>query len=162
MPVKIDEKYEGTVVSAQVTVSQEKGTKGLGIIVNTIDGNVDRTYYLTPGTKDFVTKTLKEAFGVTDAQLVSGEFWRGIGGFLKGKLCSITTEAVKDASGNVRLSHAGHPYATIKWLNPSRLGKAASSKEVDDVVSLFGGESSDSGSDAPPDNDWGGEAQPTF
>lgn len=149
MAVQPDETYEATVKSAGLTESKDKGTPGLAMTYETSAGHVNKVWYITEGTVARLRKNLNECFGITESQLRDNAFLDSIGDFLHGKTCSIVTEADTDANGNVRKNAQGVPYAAVKWMNPSRLGKRISASRV---VGLFGGSSSEQ--EPPPMGEW--------
>ncbi len=157
-----NEKYEGTVASAAFITSPEKGTGGLELIVSTSEGQLDRTFWVTPNTTQRLKENLSEVFGVTEEQLRNKEFIKsGIGEFLKGKSCAVVTEYQKDSNGNIYTDKEGKKFFTIKWLNPSRRGKKVEGVSVDKIAGLFGGSSSGNDNEPPP-VEWGGDERVPF
>ena len=157
-----NEKYEGTVSSADFVVSPEKGTGGVFILVSTSEGPLDRTWWVSEKSSPFVKKMLSEAFGITDEQMDNDAF--EIREFLKGKQCSVVAELARDSNNNVYKDVNGKAYFTIKFLNPSRAGKKASGQSLKRIRNLLGsGSSSSSGSSQePPPVDWGDTQGPPF
>ena len=152
-----NEKYEATVSSAAFTTSAEKGTGGFALIVSTSEGPLDRTFWITQNTVKRLEENLAEVFGITSEQLQNDQFVEGgVGEFLKGKSCSVVAELQKDSNGNVHKDSTGKTYYTIKWLNPSKLGRKVSGASTKKITGLFGGASSDE--QGPPPVDWGGVA----
>ena len=156
-----NEKYEGTVSSAAFITSAEKGTGGLSLIVSTSEGPIDRTFWITANTVERLKENLADVFGVTGEQLQNEQFLEGgVDTFLKGKNCSVVAELQKDASGNIYSDKDGRKYFTIKWLNPSRMGKKVTGASTKKIAGLFGGGSSSGNSQEPPPVDWGGMDNP--
>lgn len=150
------EKFEGTVQAAAFVTSPEKGTGGFSLIVATSEGPVDRTWWISENSVQFVRETLNKTFGVTDEQLDDDSFIEGgVGTFLKGKPCSVVPELAKDSNGNIWKDKNGGTRWTIQWLNPSRLGKSVSGASTKKIKGLFSGKSSDS-EQGPPPVEWGG------
>jgi hypothetical protein len=157
MPFIENEKYEGVVSSAAFVTSAEKGTGGLSLVVSTSEGPVDRTFWVTANTVERLKENLGEVFGVTGDQLQNEQFIEGgVSEFLKGRNCSVVVEHQKDSNGNIYSDKDGRKYFTIKWLNPSRMGKKAVGASVKKITGLFGGGSSSGNSQEPPPVDWGG------
>lgn len=151
-----NEKYEGTVSSAAFVTSAEKGTGGLALVVSTSEGPLDRTFWVTANTADRLKENLGEVFGVTAEQLQNEQFIEGgVNEFLKGKACSVVAEYQKDSNGNIYTDASGKKYFTIKWLNPSRMGRKVTGASTKKIAGLFGGSSS--GSEEPPPPAWGAD-----
>ena len=53
--------------------------------------------------------------------------------------CSVVVELQKDVNGNVYTDKDGRKYYTIKWLNPSRMGRRVGGASTKKIASLFGG-----------------------
>ena len=156
MPVKADEKYEATVTAAAFTVSEKKGTLGLGFNFETVDGSISHILYLSENTVDRFKETVAKCFGVTEDQLHDKTFIaEGASRFLKGQGCSITTKESVDQNGNVVCDKDGTPYVEVQWINPSRLGRKATGSAIDKAIALFGGTTSaPSTTSEPPPTQW--------
>jgi len=157
MAVKAEERYEATVKSALFSVN-EKGTRGLGMNYETPDGPITKTWYVTENTVERLKKTLAECFGVADEQLQDQSFLDGgVNDFLRDRPCSITTEVAKDTNGNPWKDKHGNTYASVQWMNPSRLGKKATGQSLVKLAGIFGAPAASSGHDEPPPQDFGPE-----
>lgn len=157
-----NEKYEGTVSSAAFTTSQEKGTGGFALIVSTSEGPLDRTFWITSNTVERLKENLSEVFGVTPEQLQNEQFLEGgVNDFLRGKSCSVVAELQRDSNNNVYKDSTGKTYFTIKWLNPSKLGKKVTGASTKKIAGLFGGPPS-GGDQEPPPPDWNGQEDTPF
>ena len=162
MAVKADQKYEATVKSALFSVN-DKGTLGLGMNYDTSDGPIAKTWYVTENTVERLKKTLAECFGVADEQLQDQSFLDGgVNDFLRDRPCSITTEVAKDTNGNPWKDKHGNTYASVQWMNPSRLGKKATGQSLVKLAGIFGAPASAGSSQEPPPQDWNEQSEPPF
>lgn len=111
MSVQAGNKYEATVKEAFVTESSKKATAGLFMVYTTSDGEIDKTWWITPATAERLLENLGTCFNITKAQMLDDEFIGAIGTVLRGQVCSITTE---EASGP-----KGEPIVEVQWMNPA-------------------------------------------
>jgi hypothetical protein len=156
MAVKIDQRYEANVIGALFTEA-ETGTPAFALTFMTSDGDITHKFWISDGTIERLVVNFEECFGISDERLFSKEFRDNMGTVLKNRPVSITTEAAKDRNQNVLLNKNGDPYAAVKWMNPSRMGKQASRAAGDRMDQMaarrFGGSTP---SNDPPGNQWDG------
>lgn len=128
--IKADEKYDATVKDAYLTESA-KGTLGIFFALQTSDGPIGHTVWLTPNTAERVQEDLGKCFGVTSKQLLDTTFLEDIGDILTGEVIQITTEA-EDYRGEQRVK--------VKWMNPVLFKPSrASGNAVKRAAGIFSG-----------------------
>lgn len=139
MPLQADQRYDAVVYGARGTEGKS-GNFGIKItfecMVNGAPaGRADKTVWATQANHEQATKELR-AMGVTAEDLARREFWRDPGMVLRGRECSVVTEA---------RSYNGREYIEVKWINPR--AKPASESAIERAMAVFassGGASFDS------------------
>lgn len=128
MPVKAGQTYTATVNNAYLGESQSKGTPALFFTLMTDDGVVDHALWITDGTRDRVTKTMADCFGVTLEQLQSRVYLDNLGNELSGRKVNITT---------IEETYQNKPRVKVQWMNPeARKPEGDLTKRA---ASMFGG-----------------------
>jgi len=104
--VQPDQRYSARVTDARMTESMS-GTPGIWVKFETPDGDISRTIYLTPATREHAQKSLNN-MGIDSDRLASDEFWQDPAQFLVNATCEITT-AEEEYEGKSRV--------VVQWIN---------------------------------------------
>lgn len=131
MPLEPDRRYDGIVIDAGLTQSDEKGTPAIWWKIKTDAGTIDNVEWVSQNTSKRIADTMSKCFGTTPEQLADMGYFEELGIRLRGAEVSITTEAEE---------RRDHTFETkVKWMNPRGIPKKAPTPATKSkVAALFG------------------------
>jgi hypothetical protein len=146
MGLRADAKYRGEITFCEWTESRN-GTPGLQIDVESTEGSISHTWYLTEATLQYFERDMK-GFGVTPDQLASGTFMQyELPTVLKGREVSFgTKEEVYNGKNRIKVSWIGAHKAPS---DDRGVGYA--------VAQMFGGTGPKNGQTSSPPTSGGGD-----
>lgn len=134
MSLEADRRYDGVVIDAGLTQSDEKGTPALWWKIRTDAGVIDNVEWISPNTSKRIAENMAKCFGTTKEQLADMSWLEKIGDHLRGADVSIVTESEERRDGSFEIK--------VKWMNPRGVPKKAPTPATKSrVAQLFGGAS---------------------
>jgi hypothetical protein len=116
-----DSKYSGKIIFAGMAHNPSNGNPGIAFVIDTEDGEIEHTLWITGNTVDRVKKTLVE-LGVKPGDLQKPETLENLNSILQGASCKITTKLGSKGVVEVGWLNGAHGRAPVP---PAILAKAA-------------------------------------